>query len=510
MKLIIKNSHIEVHDYNIGDCISLENQFMYIDRTFHNTVILGMYYDTDNSILYLPRGIDIWWLEQKLDIKAIVDKNYDKFNYIDNIGLLTPPRENQKEALRFMVCAGEYTSNQYKSQLCLNLNTGKGKTYISVASITYYQITTILIMSSISYIEQWTQMILQYTNISPKEIKHINGSASINRLLRNKNNSYKIYLVTHSTLQRFASTNGWEKVGELFKHLQIGIKIFDEAHQNFNNVCMIDFFTNTYKTFYVTASPARSSEEEDKIYKKYFKNVPSIELFDEEEDPHTKYIAIKFNSNPSPIDIANCRNQYGLNRVKYMEYLIDKPEYLQLLRVILQLALNSDGKCLIYIGLNSAIEFTYRWIICNYEELYNNVGIFTTLVSPQEKEEAKNKKIILSTTKSAGAAVDIKGLKMTVIINEPFKSQVIAQQLIGRTRDQDTYCIECIDIGFKQIAQYYNYKQPVIEKYCTGNALIRLNRKELEERSNGIISSRGKINLVTRELVYWKRDNNYE
>lgn len=509
MKLIIKNSHIEVHDYNIGDCTNVERQFIYVDRIYYDTHILGMYYDEENHILYLPRGIDIWWLENKLEIKAIVDKNYDKFRYIDGVNLLTPPRENQKEALRFMVCAGEYTSNQYKPQLCLNLNTGKGKTYISVATITYYQIATILIMSSVSYIEQWKQMILQYTNISEKEIKIIEGSASINRLLKKKNNSHKIYLVTHSTLQRFGSVNGWEKIGELFKHLQIGIKIFDEAHQNFNNVCMIDFFTNTYKTFYVTASPARSSEDEDKIYKNYFKNVPSIELFDEEEDPHTKYIAIKFNSNPSPVDIANCRNQYGLNRIRYMEYLIDKPEYIQLLRVILQLALNCDGKCLIYIGINSAIEFTYRWIICNYEELENNIGIFTTLVSPQQKEEAKNKKIILSTTKSAGAAVDIKGLKMTVILDEPFKSQVIAQQLIGRTRDQDTYCIECVDVGFKQCTQYYNYKQPIVEKYCTDNALIRLNRKELEERSNGIVSARGTINLITRNLVCWEGDINY-
>ena len=43
------------------------------------------------------------------------------------------------------------------------------------------------------------------------------------------------------------------------------------------------------------------------------KNIPSIELFDDDIDPHTNYIAIKYNSNPKPSDVIACKNQYGLN-----------------------------------------------------------------------------------------------------------------------------------------------------------------------------------------------------
>ena len=48
-----------------------------------------------------------------------------------------------------------------------------------------------------------------------------------------------------------------------------------------------------------------ANEDEDRIYKNYFNGVPSISLFDEENDPHTKYIGIRFNSNPDPIQISS-------------------------------------------------------------------------------------------------------------------------------------------------------------------------------------------------------------
>ena len=501
MEIVVKNSHIEVRGYNAGSHPEIEHTFSYYEPITHSYIPCGIYYDEETSILYLPRGIDIWWLESKLNETAIIDRECDKYKPVDNLKLITPPRENQKQALRFMVCAGEYEHNAAKSQLSLNLTTGKGKTYISIATIAYYQITTMLIMYSNFYIQQWVDRITQYTNLTTKDIKVIQGSPAINKLLKDKNPDKKIYLVTHSSLERYGTQYGWDKVGELFRHLGIGIKVYDEAHQNFDNICMIDFFTNTWKTFYLTASPARSSEEENFIYSMYFKNIPAIDLFDEENDPHTKYVAIKFNSNPTIFDVRECKNQYGLNRIKYMKYLVGKPEYYELLRIILNLAMKSDGKCLIYIGTNEAIRITYNWIRLHYPELYDDIGIFTTLVSAEEKYQAQNKKIILSTTKSAGAAVDIAGLKMTVVLNEPFKSQVICQQSIGRTRDDDTLYIECVDVGFKQIIKYYSYKQPVINKYCTSNSVIRLSREELSNRANSIIDARPHIQLVARNLV---------
>lgn len=510
-KIIVRNTCILITDYNLGDCRMIENQFMIYDRITHNAYPFGMYYDEEYKVLFIPK-VDISWVEKSLGIfdSTEYQRGCDEFDYIEGgVGLKYAPRDDdQKEALRFMTGAAEYSNYKNAKQLSVCLGTGKGKTYLAIAATAYYEMKSIIITYSVNWLNQWADRITEYTDIQKKDIKMINGSAAINKILKAKSSpKYKVYLVTHSTLSTYASANGWEAVGELFQKIRVGLKIIDEAHLNFANISMIDFFTNTFKTYYLTATPARSSEEENAIYNKYFKNVPYISLFDEEIDPHTRYIALKFNSHPSIYDVRECRNAYGLDRNKYIDYLTNQPEYEKLLTIILDLALKNEGKCLIYIGTNKAIAYTARWIKVHYPELYDNIGIFTTLVSKEEKEAQKEKKIILSTTKSAGAAMDIKGLKMTVVLNEPFKSHVLAQQSLGRTRDSDTFYIECVDIGFSQIRKYYYYKRPVFDKYALSCSDLPMRESELNARYERILAERGMDNEIPIPFISWGMNN---
>ncbi len=504
-RIILKNSHIEITDYELGECPRIESQFMLWDRITHSNFMFGMHYDEEDKILYLPRGIDVWFLEQALQLRAVVDHHYDRFKETGDMKLTYGPRDDvQKEALRFMLGKGEYKQNENASQLSVNLRTGGGKTYLTIAAAAYFEYTPIIITYSVSWIEQWMERTLQYCKLSKKDLCYINGSAGINRLFKTGNPQYKMYFITHSTIQSYASQYGWKKIGELFKHLGIGFKAIDEAHLNFENMSMIDFYTNTYITFYLTATPARSGEDENRIYSKYFKNVPHIELFNEEEDPHTNYIGIKFNSHPTVFDISDCKNQYGLDRNKYIDYLVNKPQFYLLANVIVDLAIKAGGKVLIYIGTNAAIQRFYNWFCSCYGEYANDIGIYTTLSTKEEKEDVKeNKRFILSTTRSAGAAVDIKGLKMTIVLNEPFKSHVTAQQSLGRTRDDNTYYIECVDIGFAPILKYYRYKKPIFDKYAKSVSEMVLKDDELARRNETIINNRRchAVPLIARPLI---------
>ena len=92
-------------------------------------------------------------------------------------------------------------------------------------------------------------------------------------------------------------------------------------------MCKIDFYTNTFRTYYLTATPKRSKNEEDIIYQYYFKNIPKIDLFDEEQDPHTHYRSIVFTSEPTPSEVSACKNKYGLDRNTYTNYLTNKENY---------------------------------------------------------------------------------------------------------------------------------------------------------------------------------------
>lgn len=493
-KLVVKHNHIEVNDYNLGDCPTLEGLFSIWDKLTHNKYMKILEYIEDENKIIVPRGVDVDYIAKILECKPEVDYNHDPFDIVGDIKLKFLPRDNvQKEALAFMQGVRGYTSNKKKSQLSLNLNTGKGKTYCAITNTSASLYRSIIITSSIDWLNQWKSCILEYTDTLPSEIYMIIGSASIKRLLTKDMSQYKFILASHDTIKSYGDRNGWRSITELFKYMRVGYKYYDEAHLNFYNMARIDSYTNTYRTYYITATPARSDSDEDVLFGYYFKNIPSINLFDEDEDPHTHYVAIKYNSRPSPLDISKCRNPYGFDKNAYSGYVVTQPNYYKILHVLIGMALKNGMKNIFYIATNDAIDITYNWIINNYPDIANDVGIFNSRVPKDKKDAVLEKRIILSTTKSLGTAQDIKGLKMVVVLAEPFRSKVLAKQTLGRTRDKDTYYIEVVDTGFKPITSYFNDKKEIYSKYALSVSVVDMKDDILDEKYNRILDSRKHI-----------------
>lgn len=490
-RIKVTNTAIIIDNYELHESEQLEHPFQIYDPVYHRMNYLGFYYDKENKRIYLPGGLDLWWVR-----KAVNEKYYtriDPYPYkkISNIRMKYKPRDNEQlETLKFTAGLEEYDGNQYAPQLSINLSTGKGKTYCSIATIAFYQIKSVIITGSNSLLTQWEQNIVEYTNLNSSDIFRINGSDICNMILNgssNKAENASIFLCSHGTLRSFGDRYGWDKVGELFKKLGIGMKFYDECHTNYDNMLMIDFFTNVFKTFYVTATPGRSDWKENHIFQISLKNVPNIDLFDENKDPHTSYIALKWNSNPTAMDISKCKSSmYGLDRNKYMEYLTKKPEFYELLRVIMDLVIKCKGRALLYIGTNDGILRVYYWICQNYPEFIGDIGIFTSLVSKEDKMKEKKKRLLLSTTKSAGLGEHIEGLKLTVVLAEPFKSDIVFRQTLGRTRDPNTIYIETVDLGFKYTKKYYYAKLPSANKYAKDVSDMTMDKYELKKRSDNL------------------------
>lgn len=495
-KIEVYRTHIEIHNYDLGDSKALEKRFGIYDYIYHKVIPKGRYYDPNTKTLYLPRGTSISYLENIFMAEALVKSGHDPIAKIPDIRLRYKPRDEvQQEALQFMLSRGKYFNNAKHSMLSLNLPTGKGKTYCTITALSYLGYRSIIITNSNEWLSQWKAFFLEYTDITSDEIYYIAGTPTLMKLYnRDISKYYKVVLCTHATLLSYANRNGWDKVHEFFEYMQFGVKVYDEAHLNFDNMFMIDCFTNTWLTYYVTATPNRSNADEDNIYKRYFENVPSISLFDEESDPHTSYIGIRFNSNPNPMQISECKNAYGMDRNKYTNYLVGQENFYKMLRILLDMAIKKGGKHLYYIGTNEAILIVKDWIYNNYPELIGEVGVFTTITPKDQKRAQLDKMIILSTTKSAGAAVDIPGLVETVVLAEPFKSKVLAQQTFGRTRAADTSYKDIVDTGFYFTKRFYEQKKPIFAKYATDCKEISLMNSELDRRSNDIIDKRSKLN----------------
>ena len=486
MKITVRQSAIIVEGYEVGMSPTIERLFSIYDMRTHMSYIKGIDYNPETKVLILPRGIDIRWAEYQLNCKAILDQNPDKFDFIKGTMLKYKPRdERQVKTLQFMVGAGDYRYTQERSQLCVNNNTGEGKTWACISTACYLGIKSMVITSQIGWLQQWNDRILEYTNVTPKEILFLTSSSAINRVIKYGADQYKFILASHSTIATHGKNYGWESVGELFRILKVGLKFYDEAHLYFDNMSKIDFYTNTYKTYYVTATLARSNEDENRIFKYYMKNIPSISFFDENVDPHTSYTAYIYNSRPTPMETSACKNAYGLDRNKYTNYVVEKDNFILLLHILVRdVIMPSSGKILIYIGTNDAIQKIKDWFEDHYPMF--SIGIYTTLTKGDKKSQL-NKKIILSTTKSAGAAMDIQDLEKTIVLAEPFKSPVLARQTLGRTRANNTQYIDIVDNSFVQTRRFYNQKYPIFDKYATSCDEVRLNDNSLALRGNQCI-----------------------
>lgn len=501
-KIIVKNSSIKIEGYEAHSHPELEKAFMVYEPISHSYKYVAMHYDNDNKILYLPRGIDIWWLEKMIGTQAYVERNgYNKFDYYDDeIKMKTkyiPRDEDQIEALQFAVGKDKYKATETKSQLSINLNTGKGKTYVAIGAISIFGIKSAIITYSREVLLQWKKCFLEYTNLESKEVCEINGTPSILRLLTKtpeQIKQIKVFLITHGTLQSYGETKGWDSVDELFKYLKIGLKFYDEAHTNFTNLCMIDYYSNVFKTFYLTATPARSNSSENYIYQNSFKNVVSIDLFHPDTDPHTHYIAMRYNSRPSAQVISMCRNKYGLDRNKYTNYITSNINFQKMVLLVFNFIFTKifaepKDQMIVYIGTNDSILSVQKILLNYYPWLKNDIGIFSSIVNSDGKAEALKKKIILTTTKSAGAAIDIKNLKCTLLLAEPFKSEVLARQTLGRTRNNNTYYIEVVDRGFMYCNRYFLSKKKIFEKYALDTKFVEINDLELNTTYNKIMES---------------------
>lgn len=504
-KIIVYRTHIEVINYELGDLPTIEKTFSIYDALYHTRYPKGMIYDKEKKILMLPRGIDIDYLSNLLHSEPVISDKIDPTEEIDNILLKYKPRdETQKEAIKFMLSVDKYRHNNYSAMFSVNLNTGKGKTFCSIATAAYLGLRPIVITDNIGWLNQWKGFFIEYTNTSPDEIYLISGTPSLMKLYNRDVSKYKVILSTHSTIKSVGDTQGWEKISDFFSYCKIGVKFFDEAHLNFDNMFKIDCFTNTFLTYYLTATPGRSDSQEDNIFNLYFKNTPKINLFNIEEDPHTKYASIKFNSQPTPVQAAACKNNYGLNRIAYIDYLVHNENFKLLTIIIVNMAINKPGKHLFYVGTNEAILYIRECIYSYFPELIGQVGIYTSIIPVDKKKNELNKKIILSTTKSAGAAMDIKGLTETVNLAEPFKSKVLAQQTFGRTRDDNTIYKDIVDTGFFYTKKFYEHKKPVFKKYATKCIEINMKPEELSDRVDKIIEYRSKL---VQAMDYYENSN---
>ena len=150
---------------------------------------------------------------------------------------------------------------------------------------------------------------------------------------------------------------------------------------------------------------------------------------------------------------------------KYHEYIVNKLPIKEQLKGLwdnfISKRYNEKLKTVFFIGRKTTAEIFKEKLADLFEIKANKIGILNSDTPKKEREEAKSKYLIVSTSNSLGRGIDLKGLD-TVVDLETRNSRSATNQVIGRVsrkgmKNVGTY-IQFVDMSFPTVARNYNSK----------------------------------------------------
>jgi superfamily II DNA or RNA helicase len=432
------------------------------------------------GVLKLPRGIGVDFVN-----RCFEDAGTLNYKIVDQQSIYPDPRKVEIEMRsafvnprdEFQEKAISFLMNEKDPQKFLSLDTGFGKTFCTINYLSKVGLPTLIISKNLS--EQWLEFVTDYTKCqNERDVEILQGSKILEDYSKphgfKKKHKASFYITTIDTLRSFASRAGPLALQNLADELEIGIKVFDEAHSNYILNNKIDLNMQVKETIYLTATPARSNQNEDRVFKKIFALVPTHGVYTHLVKQYYYINKITFNSNPTERDINRCSTSRGFNSKNYSEYMfssnIKKYFVYGLIRgLLIKLFKNDpDSKCLVLLDLLKDIQWFHDMIEQDPAiiALNKTCGMYCTIIKDKEaKEKELDNPIILGTLGSLSAGHDIPGLRVIIPFTS-FSSGVIARQLLGRLRyieGKAVYYFDIIDEGFPSMIHQRKERMKIFE-----------------------------------------------
>ena len=382
------------------------------------------------------------------------------------------PWNNQPAIIDYLVEKG--------SKKVIELQAGQGKTLCALFAAERIGLRTVLDIKPM-YIERWLDDLSRPGGIfelSKKEITVVKGSANLANLIELaldgqlkykfiifSNKTLSIYYKDYITKQNMDKYHGVMPY-DLMRVLGVGVRITDEAHQDFHACFRADLFAHLPKTISLSAT----LEPDDPFLKQMYEVIYPRELRFGGSTYH-KYVDVI--SVPFKIDRevkAKVRfNQKGMmsyNQNVYEESILDSKKRLtSFLYMVTELTdkyfikkRHKDYRLLIFAGrVDMCIE-----IVQHLQEKYPDlkIGKYTEEENYLVLDELD---IIVSTPISAGTAVDISDLQVCLNLVALGSSQANLQ-MIGRLRELRGVDINPLFIyiyctGIEKHVEYHNKRR---------------------------------------------------
>lgn len=341
----------------------------------------------------------------------------------------------------------EYTSNEQKINV-LTLQTGKGKTFIGLKTCEILGVRTMLVVKG-QYIEQWVESYVKTMVGKTEDLMVVRGAKHLHALIDlalNGNLEAKFIIISSKTMynyiQEYEATGGGDgftyacNPDVLCEILGVGVRLIDEAHQLFHLNFRLDLYTNVRKTINLTATLKSSDPFKNRVY-----SIAYPERLRYKGLQYDKYIAVKaltytLQEPGKLIYTAKGRGSYSHMRLEQsiMKDSLALERYIRMIVWLVQEEFlkspdyKKGMKCLLFFSTKDLCtilteRFSDLWPDLNVQRYIDEDNYFDMLKGD----------IIVSTLQSAGTAVDIPGLYVS-LMTVALGSRELNEQALGRTR----------------------------------------------------------------------------
>lgn len=364
----------------------------------------------------------------------------DNFPYqnVDGYTMINEPRNELQskvitKALKFL---------DREERCIVSLQTGKGKTYVATNIISQLKVRALILVKTTDLRNQWIDSFGTHTDLKFKDIYSIETGDDWYALRDNSQLNPQIVIATHKSLSIFIDKIGMGEFTKFMIQEGFGIKVFDEFDLENKSMFTLDTMCSLRYNLYLSATVMKSSKDDDRVFQRIFSDVANVgPEYWEKVDRNGLFVIYSSNPDKRTYNSLQKWTPKGmmLDYQAYHAYVINHRTYSKPLLEVWNKMIKSrfeSGemlKTVFFIGRRGDLAEQFKKDIVKLFGLKDtDVDILNSTTPKKERQRImRSSKLIVSTTKSMGRGIDLKGLDIIVDL-ETRASESETIQTIGR------------------------------------------------------------------------------
>ena len=359
--------------------------------------------------------------------------------------------------------------------------TASGKSYCAIRAWCGFGDVLLGTFAQATHLENFRAELMKFTDLEADDILVVDdGRQTIRRALAKPEEAarYKAVLVLHRTVWNCMSdsinggaVSGTNEFSRFVQQIGVGTHVSDECHLKLASVMTLAMMSNFSRTFYLTATAARTQWSEDRVLKQQLPLGRALVVRGEKRLVSRQ---IRFDSRPTDADQIKCVNRRDFFDINwYFDYLARKDKWDTWAELVTGLVGRAfdEGASGVGIVVSGRLEFLDRVVSLAREAFPGRtVGNFSSRVKAGEARAMElDRDIVVTTEKSFGGSVNPPRMSHLLLM-APLSSPVWVEQVAGRLRGLDgrpCVLLDAWDGGFERLVRQSKARFTVLKKLST-------------------------------------------